>query len=179
MAEMRIHWTVERMDCSEVRDLRYAECVLQIQGRIECDGKPAGLVDAHYVFSEHPESGTAFMVLWDVDSMTCAVYEAIINPDLDMFLEPIPQFLNPASGILCIHHIGLRPEYRGIGLGREVMRDIVRSMADPRAGLVLLDAQPLQHLPHGYDDFDEEVWDLPWNSPEADQAALIRPLQRC
>ena len=61
-----------------------------------------------------------------------------------------------------------------MGLGREVMRELVRAMADPRIGVVLLDAQPLQHLPHGYDDFDDEVRDLPWNSPAVDQAALMR-----
>jgi len=35
-----------------------------------------------------------------------------------------------------------------MGLGREVMRELVRAMADLRIGVVLLDAQPLQH-PHG------------------------------
>jgi hypothetical protein len=114
------------------------------------------------------------MELWDLDAESCAVFEDIIDHDLGVFREPIPQFLDPASGILCVHHIALRPPFRGQGLGREVVRELVRAMADPRIGVVLLDAQPLQHLPHGYDDFDDEVRDLPWNSPEEDQATLIR-----
>ena len=174
MAEMRIHWKIERMDEGDEPDPRFAECLLEIEGRIECDGQPAGLVDAHYVFSEEPESDVAFMELWDMDAASCEVFEEIIDPDLDMFLDPIPQFLDPASGILCVHFIALRPPFRGKGLAREVMRELVRAMADPRIGLVLLDSHPLQHLPHGYDDFDDEVRDLPWNSPAEDQETLMR-----
>lgn len=174
MAEMRIHWKIERMDEGDEPNPRFAECLLEIEGRIECDGQPAGLVDAHYVFSEEPASDVAFMELWDMDAASCSVFEEIIDHDSEMFREPIPQFLDPASGILCVHFIALRPPFRGKGLGREVMRELVRSMADPRIGLVLLDAQPLQHLPHGYDDFDDEVRDLPWNSPAEDQEALMR-----
>jgi hypothetical protein len=51
-------------------------------------------------------------------------------------------------------------------------------MADPRVGLILLNATPLQHMPHGYDDFDEEVRDLPWNSPEQDQETLMRHFEK-
>lgn len=173
MAEMQIRWKVERMDEGEVQDPRFAECLLQIEGRIQCDGQPAGLVDAHYVYSECPDTGEAFRELWDMDARSCAVYEEIMDPHLGIFFEPLQEFLDPASGILCVHFIALRPAFRGIGLGRRVMRELVRSMADPRIGLVLLDAQPLQHMPHGYDDFDEEVRDLPWNSPEEDQKRLI------
>ena len=101
------------------------------------------------------------------------MYEEITDLDLNEMREPIPRFLDPASGILCVHFIGLRPPFRGVGLGREVMRELVRVMADPRVGLVLLNSIPLQHMPHGYDDFDEEVRELPWNSPEEDQEALM------
>ena len=166
---MRIHWKIERMDEGDEPDPRFAECLLQIEGRIECDGNPAGLVDAHYLFADDPESAVAFMEFWDMDAASCGVFEEIIDRDIGMFREPIPQFLDPVSGILCVHFIALRPPFRGQGLGREVMRELVRNFADPRVGMVLLNAQPLQHLPHGYDDFDEEVRDLPWNSPEEDR----------
>ena len=132
------------------------------------------MVDAHYLFAEDPASATAFMELWDYDSSSCDVYEEITNQGLRKMHEPIPRFLDPASGILCVHFIGLRPPFRHIGMGREVMRELVRAMADPRIGLVLLNATPLQHMPCGYDDFDEEVRDLPWNPPEDDQEALMR-----
>jgi hypothetical protein len=174
MAEMKIHWKVERMDGGEIADPRFAECVLQIEGWIEYDGQPAGLVDAHYVYSDDPESGNAFRELWDVDARTCSVYEEIMDPDWDIFLDPLQHYLDPASGILCVHFIALRPPFRGIGLGLRAMRELVRSMSDPRIGLVLLDAQPLQHMAHGYDDFDEEVRELPWNSKAEDLNRLIR-----
>jgi len=54
------------------------------------------------------------------------------------------------------------------------MRKLTRDLADPRVGLVMLNATPLQHMPHGYDDFDDEVRDLPWNSPGEDREALMR-----
>lgn len=50
--------------------------------------------------------------------------------------------------------------------------EFVRELADPRVGLVLLGARPLRHWAQGYVDFDDEVRDLPWNSPNIDQAAL-------
>lgn len=174
MADMKIRWKLERMDEGEVSDPRFAECLLQIEGVIEYDGQPTGLVDAHYVYSDCPDSGEAFSELWDMDARSCAVYEEISDPDLDMFREPLQEFLDPASGILCVHFIALRPAFRGIGLGQRALRELVRSMADPRIGLVLMDAQPLQHMPHGYDDFDEEVRDLPWNSEAEDLDRLIR-----
>ena len=174
MTGMRIHWKVTRLDEGETEDLRFAECLLEIEGRIECDGQPAGIVDAHYLFAENPASGTAFAELWDLDARTCAVFEEISDPDLPMFIEPIPGFLDPAAGLLCVNFIALYPPFRHKGLGREVMRKLVHAMTDPRIGVVLLDATPLQHLPHGYDDFDDEVRDLPWNAPNVDQGALMR-----
>lgn len=48
MSEIKIHWKIQRMDEGDVRDPRFAECLLKIEGRIECEGQPAGLVDAHY-----------------------------------------------------------------------------------------------------------------------------------
>jgi len=174
MSELRIHWRINRLDDGEEPDPRFAECVLGIEGRIEWGGETAGTVDAFYLFSENPASSTAFMELWDSDSRICHVYEEITNQGLRKMHEPIPRFLDPASGILCVHFIGLSPEFRRRGLGREVMRELVRAMADPRIGLVLLDATPLQHTPHGYDHFDDEVRDLPWNSPGVDQETLMQ-----
>jgi GNAT superfamily N-acetyltransferase len=171
---MHIHWKITRLDEGDEQDPRFAECLLGIEGRIECDGQPAGLVDAHYLFAENPASDAAFMELWDLDASSCDVFEEIIDHDRKMFRAPIPRFLDPASGLLCVHFIALYPPFRRLGLGREVMRELVRAMADPRIGVVLLDAQPLQHRPHGYDDFDDEVRDLPWNAPDVDQAALMR-----
>ena len=37
MSQMRIHWKIERMDGGDVQDPRFAECLLQIEGRIECE----------------------------------------------------------------------------------------------------------------------------------------------
>jgi len=174
MAETCIQWKIERMDDGEEPDPRFAECLLQIEGRIQCDGQPAGLVDAHYLFAENPGSDAAFMEFWDLEAASCNVFEEIFLHDRKKFRAPIPRLLDPASGFLLVHFIALRPPFRRMGIGREVMRELVRSMADPRIGVVLLKAQPLQHLPHGYDDFDEEVKDLPWNSPDEDQNALMR-----
>ena len=174
MTAPHIHWKIERLDEGEEQDPRFAECLLEIEGRIECDGEPAGMVDAYYLFAEDPASDAAFFELWDLDSRTSSVFEEIIDPDLAMFHEPVTELLDPASGILCVNFIALRPPFRRKGLGREVMRETVRAMADPRVGVVLLNAKPLQHLPHGYDYFDDEVRDLPWNPPNVDQNALLR-----
>jgi hypothetical protein len=54
------------------------------------------------------------------------------------------------------------------------MNELVRNFADERVGMVLLKAQPLQHLPQGYDHFGDEVRDLPWNTREEDLARLVR-----
>lgn len=174
MDELHIHWKIHRLDEGGEQNPLFAECLLQIEGRIECDGQPAGIVDASYLFAEEPGSAVAFWELWDADSRSCAVFEEIIDENHLEFREPIPQHLDPASGFLCVHFVALYPAFRGTGLGQKVMRECVRAMADPRIGLVLLDATPLQHLPHGYDDFGDEVRDLPWNSPEEDQEALMR-----
>lgn len=175
---MKIHWQIKRLDEGEEPDSRFAECLLEISGRVDCDGQTAGVVDAFYLFSEDPSSARAFLELWDTDGASCAVFEAIIDHECGLFHEPLPDFLDPASGILVFHYIALRPEFRHMGLGQAVMRESVRALADPRIGLVLLDARPLQHRPNSYDHFDDEVRDLPWNSPEIDETTLTLHLNR-
>ena len=170
---MHIHWKIERLDQGENPNPADGECLLEIEGEIECDGQPAGLVDAYYLYAEDPESPAAFMDFWDLDSRTCRLFEEIIAPGHRDFREPIPAFLAVTPGILCVNFIALRPPFRRRGLAREAMCEVVRNFADPRVGMVLLNAQPLQHLPHGYDHFGEEVRDLPWNSPEEDLARLV------
>jgi hypothetical protein len=174
MAALHIEWKIERLDQGDIKDLRYAECLLEIEGRIICDGQTAGVVDAYYVYAEDPASETSFFDLWDLESRTCAIFEEISDPDFDMFLEPIAGYQDPAAGILCVNFIALYPPFRRVGLGREVMRETARAMADPLVGVVLLDATPLQHMPQAYDDFDDEVRDLPWNSAAEDRDALMR-----
>jgi hypothetical protein len=177
MDNVAIEWKIHRLDEGEEPDLRDDECVLEIDSRIVCAGKPAGLLYAHYLFAEKPETGDAFRRLWDLDGGLCHVYEEITDDDSKRFLDPLPRLLDPATGILCVHFIALRPPFRHIGLGREVMRQLCHDMADARVGAVLLDTTPLQHKPHGCDHFDEEVRDLPWNGPEKDRAALVRHFQ--
>ena len=170
---MHIHWKIERLDEGEDPNPADGESLIEIEGKIECDGQPAGLVDAYYLFAEDPESPAAFMDFWDLDSRTCRLFEEIIAPGRREFREPIREFLGVAPGILCVNFTALRPPFRRRRLGREVMGEVVRNFADERVGMVLLNAQPLQHLPHGYDHFDDEVRDLPWNSPEEDLARLV------
>lgn len=170
---MHIHWKIERLDENCDQNPAAGECLIEIEGAIECDGQTAGVVDASYLYADEPESSAAFMELWDLDSRTCRVFEEILAPDHGKFREPIPDLLGAFSGILCVHLIALHPQFRRRGLGREIMDAVVRNFADDRVGMVLLDAQPLQHLPHGYDHFDEEVRDLPWNSPKEDLAKLV------
>lgn len=171
---MHIHWRIERLDQGYDYHPEDGECLLLIEGTIEIDGKPAGLVDAFYLFTEDPESPSAFMEFWDLDATTCRVFEEISAPGPWKFREPVPALVRVMPGILCVNFIALRPPFRRRGLGREVMGEVVRNFADARVGMVLLNAQPLQHLSHGYDHFDEEVRDLPWNTPEEDRARLVK-----
>lgn len=173
MSELQIHWTIKRLDEGDEPDPRLAECLLEIEGRIEYGGKPAGIVDAFYLFAEDPASNMALWELWDSDARCCDVFEEITDQTIHKMHEPIPRYLDPASGILCVHFIALRPPFRRIGLGHEVMRELVHALADPRIGIVLLNTTPLQHMPRAYDHFDEEVRDLPWNSLDEDQAELL------
>lgn len=174
---MHIIWKIERLDDAYDENPATGDCLIQIEGTIECDGQTAGVVDAFYLYHEAPESPEAFMQLWDLDGRTCKMFEEISSPNHEDFRDPLPEFLGVYPGILCVHFIALRPHFRRSGLGREVMSEVVRNFADPRVEVVLLNAQPLQHLPHGYDDFGEEVHDLPWNSPEEDIARLMKHFQ--
>ena len=171
---MHIHWEINRLDESLEPDPAKAECLIMIEGTIECNGQPAGLIDAFYLHAGDPESSSAFMELWDLDATTCRVFEEIRAPKRWELRDPIPAFLGVTPGLLCVNFIALRPLFRRCGLGRQAMAEVVRNFADDRVGMVLLRAQPLQHLPHGYDHFDEEVRDLPWNSQEEDTARLVK-----
>ena len=52
MADLHIHWKIHRLDEGEEEDPRFAECLLEIEGRIEHGGSTAGIVEAHYLFAE-------------------------------------------------------------------------------------------------------------------------------
>jgi GNAT superfamily N-acetyltransferase len=171
---MHIQWTIDRLDEGVDGDPAAEECLIQIEGKIMCDGQAAGFVDAFYLFTEDPESPRAFAEFWDLDATTCEVFEEISFTDRWDFRDPIQDFVVMTPGILCVNFIALYPQFRRRGLGRKVMSELVRNFADDRVGMVLLRAQPLQHLPHGYDHFGDEVRDLPWNSPEEDLARLIK-----
>ena len=58
MADLQIQWEIKRLDEGEEPDPRFAGCLLEIEGRIECGGETAGMVDAHYLFSENPTMAT-------------------------------------------------------------------------------------------------------------------------
>lgn len=171
---MKIHWTVKRVDEEEEPDPVMAlDCVLTIQGRIEVDGGKAGQLFAWYLASDELDTPRAFLELWDLDGDICSIYEDIINPQHTGFREPLPKLLAEAPGLLVVDFIALRPAFRRKGLGLEIMREIVRCCADERIGAVLLDARPLQRRPGGYDEFDEEIRELPWNDGEEDQDRLM------
>ena len=171
---MRIHWTVERFDESEDDDPAAADpCALRMDGRILVDGVAAGQLSARHLHAGDLESPEAFGALWDLEEATCGIWKEIMNPERTRFREPLTTMLNDAPGILAVDFIALRPAFRRKGLGLEVMREIVRCGANPWTGAVLLDARPLQRRPGAYDEFDEEVRDLPWNDGEEDQNRLM------
>jgi GNAT superfamily N-acetyltransferase len=171
---MKIHWTVERFDESEEEDPAEADpCALRIGGRIDVDGHEAGRLLAWYLNASDLESPLAFVGLWDLEGETCEIHEEIINPEHTRFREPLTTMLNDAPGILAVDFIALRPAFRRQGRGLEVLREIVRCCATPWIGALLLDARPLQRRPGGYDRFDEEVRDLPWNDGDEDLARLM------
>lgn len=171
---MRIHWTVERFDESDEEDPAEADpCALRMDGRIVVDGLAAGQLSAWHLHAGNLESPRAFMELWDLEEATCGIWKEIMNPERRRFREPLTTILNDAPGILAVDFIALRPAFRRRGLGLEILREIVRCCADERIGAVLLDARPLQRRPGAYDEFDEEVRDLPWNDGEEDQNRLM------
>ncbi len=171
---MEIFWNIERMDENQEIGAADGECLLEIEGSIHCDGLNAGEIGAFYLFSEEPETRDAFHWLWDLTEGACHVYEEIITKVRRKFCNPLPDFLNKNTGILCIHHIALKPEFRKRGIGREAIHETVRHLADDRVGAVLIDSRPIQHRPNGYEKFWDEVRELPFNAPEVDQDRLIR-----
>lgn len=174
MSIIEIFWEIERMDDNQEIGAADGECLLDIEGDIHCDGLSAGKVGATYIFSEEPETQEAFFWLWDLTGGACHVYEEIISKVGRKFRKPLPDLLHKNKGILCIHYIALKPEFRKRGHGREVIYETLRQLADDRVGAVLIDINPIQHRPNGYDHFFDEVRDLPFNDPETDQARLIQ-----
>ena len=110
---MEIFWEVERLDDNQEIGAADGECLLDIEGAIHCGGPSAGEVGATYIFSEEPETRDAFLWLWDLTGGACHVYEEIISTKGRKFRKPLPDLLHDKKGILCVHYIALKPEFRG------------------------------------------------------------------
>lgn len=151
--------------------------MLDIEGTVHIEGKPAGQLSAYYLLDIDLASSGSFFDLWDADAATCSVYEEIMETSREGFRQPLPRLLEVFPGILVIMNIALRPEYRGIGLGRNIIREFVRCCGDENTGAVLLNAEPLQHRSGAYDFYDEEVRDLPWDGKKDDGEKLKRHLR--
>ncbi|MGB6221454.1 hypothetical protein [Haloferula sp.] len=171
-AEVEIEWKIQRLDEGDEPDPRQESCLLKIDGKVKQDGQVAGQLEAYYALDIDLASSGAFFALWDMEGETCAIYEELLNPSQEDFREPLPRLLETRPGMLVIDYIALFPDFRGVGHGREVIRQLVRCCADGNIGAVLLDATPLQHRDGAYDFFDHEVRALPWNGDEEDTEKL-------
>lgn len=169
---MEIDWRIERMDEGEERDPRDEPCLLRISGKIKQGGQPAGELEAYFVLDLDLASSSAFFGLWDMDSATCAIHGELTKPSVHVFREPLPRLLETSPGMIVVDYIALFPDFRGLGHGQEVMRELIRCCADESIGAVLLDSTPLQHRDGAYDFFDHEVRALPWNGDEEDTEKL-------
>ena len=174
---MEIEWRIERLDEGEMEDPREEACLLKIDGTIKEGGELAGKLEAYYALDLDLSSSGAFFALWDMEGETASIYSELMAPSQDDFREPLPRLLEHRPGMLVIEYIALFPDFRRLGHGREVIRQLVRCCADGNIGAVLLDAMPLQHRAGAYDFFDKEVRDLPWNGDEQDTERLRRHLR--
>lgn len=172
---MKLEWKIKRIDEGEREDL--SECLLEIKGKAVCDGEEAGSFAGYYVLGEELDSAAAFWELWDMVGEACKVHEEIMRADREGFREPLPRLLENAPGILVVEYVMVLPAFRGMGLGRELIRSIVREGADERVGAVLLDADPLQHRSWAFDHFNEELRDLPFNAVATDQGKMAHLLR--
>ncbi len=152
--------------------------MIEVDGSISVDGVPAGLTDGFYMDDDEPWSFETFLTFWDMEAWTCEIYEALMDPGTESsFRQPLPRLLELDTGILFLRLIALRPPFRGKGLGREVLRQWFANWCDRRIGAVILDASPLQRRADAYENYDDEVRDLPWESEEADAARLAKHLR--
>lgn len=152
--------------------------MVEVDGIIKVDGVEAGLTDGFYLLDGEPWSMEAFYRFWDMEGWTCEVYEDLIEPEgSKRFRHPLPRLMELEFGILYLRLIALKPEFRGKGLGREVIRQWFRTWCDRQVGVVILDARPLQRRSEGYETYDEEVRDLPWESEESDGERLAKHLR--
>lgn len=152
--------------------------MVAVDGIIKVDGTPAGTTDGFYLLDAEPWSEEAFWTFWDMEGWTCEIYEELIDPgETGDFRQPLPRLMEMEVGILFIRLIALKPEFRGKGLGREVFKQWSATWCDRQVGVVLLDACPLQRRPEGFDEYDDEVRDLPWESEAADAERLAKHLR--
>lgn len=149
-----------------------------VEGLIKVDGVPAGLTEGFYLLDSEPWSTPAFWTLWDMEGWTCEIYEDLCAPgDTGHFRQPLPRLMELDVGILYLRLIALKPEFRGRNLGREVFRQWIGTWCDRQVGAVILDARPLQRRDEGYEEFDDEVRDLPWESEQKDGERLANHLR--
>lgn len=152
--------------------------MIEVEGTITVDGVEAGLTDGFYLLDGEPWSTEAFWTFWDMEGWTCEIYEELIDPgEGEHFRQPLPRLMELEFGILFLRLIALKPEFRGKGLGREVLKQWIGSWCDRQVGAVVIDARPLQRREGSYEMYDDELRDLPRESPEEDTARLTKHLR--
>ncbi|MEM9235280.1 MAG: GNAT family N-acetyltransferase [Verrucomicrobiota bacterium] len=175
--KVELRWKASRLDEGEEVSPPAGDGLIEIDALILIDGTEAGTVDGFYLLARDPASHSAYFELWDMEQWICDIYGELMQPDRKGFREPLGRLLKPFPGILCIRHLALDPEFRGRGLGREVMRLFVAAWADAQVGAVILNSQPLQHRNGAYDLYDNEIRELPCDGPEEDGKRLAKHLR--
>ena len=171
-----VAWTCRRIDEFD-DDETLPSGLIGIEGAILVDGDVAGLTDGFHLLDDRPWSEDAFWAFWDMEGWTCEIYEELLEPGKRRFREPLSRLLAAAPGILFVRLIALRPPFRRRGLGREVLRRWIGDWCDDSVGAVVIDATPLQRRDDGYDEYDEEVRDLPWDGEAEDADRLAGHLR--
>jgi GNAT superfamily N-acetyltransferase len=141
---MTINWKLRRLDEGEAAP-RPDDCLLEVTGAVVVEGEQAGWLQGFYLDADDLASQKSFWELWDIDARTCELFERILDEKWHRLREPLETLLVTGSGLLCIEELALFPEFRGKGLGEQVMQKTVGDCAHPRVRAVLLQSEPMQY----------------------------------
>lgn len=130
------------------------------------------------LLSQAFNDGWGILDVCDMDRETLEMGEVLFDFEQNAFVTPIDKYYNDLwdTNVLILSRVEIYPEYRGMGIGKHLIKDLYNNFIQG-CGLFVLKCFPLQAEAGLYDRHKEQAIKMKYDNFEKDQKKAFKKLQ--